>query len=190
MNSKTETSLKGCRIAMLATDGFEEVELTGPKQRLEAAGATVEILAPQKTLKDGEIRGWRFKEWGDAIAVDRAVGEVKPEDYDALVLPGGVINPDRLRIDEKSVDFVKAFAVTGKPLAAICHGPLTLINAGLVQDRQMTSWPSISLDLKNAGARWKDQDVVTDGQFITSRKPEDIPAFSNAIIDAVAQARH
>jgi protease I len=184
---KSNGRIKGRRIAILATDGFEQVELTEPKKRFEEAGAHVDVLAPDHTQKTGEIRGWYFKDWGESVDVDLKVGDAKPEDYDALVLPGGVINPDRLRLDEKALSFVRAFAASGKPLAAICHGPQTLVNADLVQDRQLTSWPSISADLKNAGAHWTDREVVIDGQLITSRKPDDIPAFSAAVIDAVAQ---
>lgn len=184
----SDTRVKGRRIAMLATDGFEQVELTDTRSLLEKAGATVEVIAPAKTQKEGEIRGWKFKEWGDPVKVDVPLDQAKPQDYDALVLPGGVINPDKLRMDDKAVAFVKSFAASGKPLAAICHGPQLLINAGLVQGKRLTSWPSLKADLQNAGGRWEDSEVVTDQQFITSRKPEDIPAFSEKVIQALAQA--
>jgi protease I len=180
-----QETIKGRVIAMLATDGFEQVELTDTRKQLERAGARVEVIAPSKTLKHGEIRGWKFKEWGDPVKVDRTLEEAHPEDYDALVLPGGVINPDKLRLVEKAVHFVKAFADSGKPVA-ICHGPQILVDAGLLRGRKLTSWPSLKLDLGNAGGRWEDAEVVVDGQLITSRKPEDIPAFSKAVIEAVA----
>lgn len=172
-------SLKGKKIAILATDGFEQVELTDPKKDLEDAGATVEVIS----LKSGEIKGWDKTDWGKSVKVDKTVDQVKASDFDVLVLPGGQINPDKLRVDEKAVAFVKDFAQSGKPVAAICHGPWTLIEAGVVKGKTMTSWPSVKTDLKNAGANWVDKEVVQDGNFITSRKPEDIPAFSKAIIE-------
>lgn len=184
-----QDQIKGRVIAMLATDGFEQVELTDTRERLQRAGARVDVLAPSATMKPGEIRGWKFKEWGDAVKVDRAVEDARPEEFDALVLPGGVINPDKLRLVEEAVQFVKDFAATGKPLAAICHGPQILVNAGVLQGRTLTSWPSLQPDLCNAGGEWKDAEVVVDGQLITSRKPEDIPAFSRAVIEAVAQSQ-
>lgn len=172
-------NLKGKKIAILATDGFEQVELTEPKKALENAGATTHVISP----KDGKIKGWKFTEWGDSVKVDKTLDQAKPEEYDALVLPGGVMNPDHLRTDLKAVDFVRRFAQSGKSVAAICHGPWTLIEAGVVRGKTMTSWPSIRTDLKNAGAHWVDQEVVVDGQFITSRKPDDIPAFCGKIIE-------
>jgi len=174
-------SLQGKRIAILATDGFEQVELTEPRKALDQAGAKTEVISP----RSGEIRGWKIKEWGDRVNVDRPLEEARAEDYDALVLPGGVMNPDRLRMDPRAVSFVKEFAATGRPIAAICHGPWTLIEAGVVKGRTFTSWPSVKTDLKNAGAIWVDKEVATDGQFISSRKPDDIPAFSKAIIETV-----
>ena len=176
--------LKGKKIAILATDGFEQVELTEPKNNLEAAGATVEILS----IKEGEIKGWDKTDWGVKVKVDRLVSNARPEEFDALVLPGGQINPDKLRMDKSAVSFVKQFAATGKTVAAICHGPWTLIEAGVVKGKTMTSWPSIHTDLINAGATWVDRQVVEDGNIITSRKPEDIPAFSDAIIAAVSRS--
>jgi protease I len=171
----------------LATDGFEQVELTEPKKILENAGAKVDVLS----IKEGKIKGWDKTDWGDTVKVDGLVANAKPADYDALVLPGGQINPDKLRIDKSAVAFVKDFAQTGKPVAAICHGPWTLIEAGVVKGHTMTSWPSVQTDLKNAGANWVDKEVVTDANFITSRKPEDIPAFSRAIIQALTtSAQH
>jgi protease I len=181
-----QQNLKGKRVAILATDGFEQVELTEPRKALEQAGATTEVIAP----KSGEIRGWKFKEWGDTVKVDKALSNAKPGDYDALVLPGGVSNPDHLRMDEHAVQFVKQFAQSGKPIAAICHGPWTLIEAGVVKGHTMTSWPSLKTDLKNAGANWVDKEVVMEGNFITSRKPDDIPAFSKKIIEEIADGKH
>ncbi len=178
--------LDGKRIAMLATDGFEQVELTEPKKNLEKAGAKVTVLSVEKTPK--EIKGWKFIDWGDKVKVDGLVSEANPDDFDALVLPGGQINPDKLRMDKDAVNFVKRFAETGKTVAAICHGPWMLVEADLVRGKTMTSWPSVHTDLKNAGANWVDREVVQDGQFITSRKPDDIPAFSEKIIEAVSGA--
>jgi len=174
-------SLSGKRIAFLATDGVEQVELTEPKKNLEDAGATTEIISP----KSGEIKAWKFKDWGDKLKVDKSLDQADPEDYDALVLPGGVINPDHLRMEPKAVQFVKDFARTGRTIAAICHGPWTLIEAGLVRGKKMTSWPSLKTDLKNAGANWVDEPVVKDGNLVTSRKPDDIDTFSRAIMDSV-----
>jgi protease I len=173
--------LKGKKIAILATDGFEQVELIEPKKNLEDAGATVEVLS----IKPAKIKGWDKTDWGSTVKVDRIVSEARPADYDALVLPGGVMNPDKLRMDSTAVNFVREFTRSGKPVAAICHGPWVLIEAGVVKGRTMTSWPSVHMDLINAGANWVDQEAVTDRNLITSRKPEDIPAFSRAVIQAV-----
>ena len=175
-------SLSGKKVAILATDGVEQVELTEPKKNLEDAGATTEVISP----KSGEIKAWKFKDWGDKIKVDKSLDQADPSDYDLLMLPGGVINPDHLRMEPKAVKFVKDFARTGRPIAAICHGPWTLIEAGLVRGKKMTSWPSLKTDLKNAGANWVDEVVVVDGNLITSRKPDDIDTFSGAIMDKVA----
>jgi protease I len=174
--------LKGKKIAILATDGFEQVELIEPKKALEDAGATTEIISP----RSGEIKGWNFRDWGDKVKVDKTLDQVRPANYDALVLPGGVINPDHLRMEPKAVSFVKEFAESGKPVAAICHSPWTLVEAGVVRGRKMTSWPSLKTDLKNAGANWVDEQAVIDGNFITSRKPDDLPAFNQKIIEMVA----
>jgi protease I len=180
------SNLKGKKIAVLATDGFEQSELMEPRKALDAAGATTVVIAP----KSGEIRGWKSKDWGQSVKVDQALENANPNEFDALVLPGGVMNPDHLRMDAAAVNFVRQFVATGKTVAAICHGPWTLIEAGAVNGKTVTSWPSIKTDLKNAGANWVDQEVATDGQFITSRKPDDIPAFSRAIIDAVSRGIH
>jgi protease I len=178
--------LDGKRIAMLATDGFEQVELTEPKKNLEKAGAKVTILSVAKTPK--EIKGWDMTDWGKKVKVDALVAAADPAEFDALVLPGGQINPDKLRMDQDAVSFVRRFAETGKTVAAICHGPWMLIEAGVVRGKTMTSWPSVHTDLKNAGANWVDKEVVEDGQFITSRKPDDIPAFSKKIIEKLSTA--
>lgn len=176
-------SLKGKKIAFLATDGFEQVELTEPRKALDEAGATTFVVSPKG---GGEIKGWEFKDWGDTVKVDKTLASANPNDFDALVLPGGVINPDHLRIDPAAINFVRQFVASGKTVAAICHGPWTLLEAGALRGKTVTSWPSLKTDLKNAGANWVDQQVVTDGQFIFSRKPDDIPAFSNAIIESLS----
>lgn len=184
--------LNGKKIAILATDGFEQVELTEPKKNLEDAGAEVIVLSikPGEGGKAGEIKGWDKTDWGQTVKVDRLVYDAKPEEFDALVLPGGQINPDKLRVDKQAVAFVKEFAESGKIVAAICHGPWMLVEAGVVQGKKMTSWPSVQTDLKNAGASWVDEEVVVDGNFITSRKPEDIPAFSKAIVQRLEKSPH
>jgi protease I len=177
------SNLNGKKIAILATDGFEQAELMEPRKALDQSGATTVVIS----LKAGEIKGWNAKDWGDKVKVDKALEDANPNDYDALVLPGGVINPDHLRMDPKAVNFVKQFVSTGKPVAAICHGPWTLIETGALKGKTVTSWPSLKTDLKNAGANWVDQQVVNDGQFIFSRNPDDIPAFSQAIIESVSK---
>lgn len=176
--------LEGKTIAILATDGFEQVELTEPKRALEDAGATVTVLSVKAT--PDAIKGWDETDWGKKVKVDGQVSQASPASFDALVLPGGQINPDKLRIDKDAVGFVKAFVATGKVTAAICHGSWTLIEADVVKGKTMTSWPSVHTDLKNAGANWVDKEVVVDGQFITSRKPDDLPAFNQAIIEALS----
>lgn len=178
-------NLQGRRVAILATDGFEQVELTEPRKALDEAGAITHVIAP----KSGEIRGWKTKDWGDAVKVDKTLEEAKAQDYDALVLPGGVMNPDHLRMEPKAVSFVKEFVATGRPVAAICHGPWMLVEAGVVRGKIFTSWPSLTTDLRNAGAHWVDKSVVMDGQFISSRKPDDIPAFSKTIIEALTRTK-
>ncbi len=176
------TPLTGRRIAILATDGFEQVELTEPKRILEQAGALTEVIAPGN---GGKIKGWDHDEWGDSVTVDVALKDAKADGYDALVLPGGVMSPDKLRLEPAAIALVKAFVDAGKLVAAICHGPWTLIDAGVVGNRQMTSWPSLRTDLENAGAHWQDSEVVRDGQLITSRKPADLAAFTDVIIGAL-----
>jgi protease I len=177
-----EEQLKGKTIAILATDGFEQSELMEPKTGLEAAGAKVTVLS----LQMGEIRGWDHTKWGASVKVDGLVKDARPDEYDALVLPGGVMNPDKLRMDSSAVTFVRTFAETGKTVAAICHAPWMLIEAGVVKGRTMTSWLSVHTDLKNAGAHWVDEPVVIDGNLITSRKPDDLPGFTRAIVEAVS----
>ncbi len=177
------SNLKGKKIAILATDGFEQAELTDPKKALDEAGATTFVIAP----KSGEIKGWDEKEWGETVKVDKVLADANPNDYDALILPGGVMNPDHLRMDPAAVNFVRQFVSSGKTVAAICHGAWTLIEAGALTGKTVTSWPSLKTDIKNAGGHWVDQEVAIDGQFITSRKPDDIPAFNKAIIEAVSQ---
>jgi protease I len=179
----TDKQLSGRRIAVVATDGFEQSELTEPKRLLEAAGATVDVISPGDA---NEIKGWDKKDWGKSVKVDVHLDKADAGKYDAVVLPGGVINPDKLRTDEKVLDLVKAISAAGKPVAAICHGPWTLINAGLVKGKRITSWPSLKQDLGNAGATWEDSQVVQDGNLITSRKPDDIPAFTDALIKLLA----
>jgi len=179
-------TLKGCKIAILAANGFEQSELMKPKKLLEEAGATTVVIAPGD---ESHIKGWNHGEWGGQVEVDVPLGKARASDYDALVLPGGVINPDKLRLHEKAIDFIRAFGRTGRPVAAICHGPWTLINAGLVRDKHLTSWPSLRVDLENAGARWEDSEVVESGNLITSRKPDDIPAFTHTLIRALEERR-
>ncbi|MCB8881855.1 type 1 glutamine amidotransferase [Acidisoma cellulosilytica] len=166
------------KIAALVTDGFEQVELTGPLEALRQAGAQVTIVSP----KAGPIQGMNHDQKGDAFTPDRQLSATRPEEFDALLLPGGVANPDALRMDRAALAFVGHFARSGKPIAAICHAPWTLIEAGAVKGRRLTSWPSLRTDLTNAGATWLDQAVVQDGALITARKPDDIPAFSDAFI--------
>ena len=176
------SELKGKRIAILVENGFEQVELTEPKKRLEQAGAATAVVSPVQ----GKVRGWKFTEWGDNIDVDLPLDQARAEDFDAIVLPGGVINPDKLRMNARAVALVKAFLDAGKLVASICHGPWTLIEAGAAKGRRMTSWPSLKTDLRNAGAEWVDEEVVVDRGIVTSRKPDDIPAFAGEIIEQLA----
>ncbi|UUD62149.1 type 1 glutamine amidotransferase [Pseudomonas seleniipraecipitans] len=175
-------SLSGKRVALLVTDGFEQAELTGPKEALEALGATAEILS----AKTGKVTGWNHTTPADTFTVDKTFDTAKIEDYDAIVLPGGVVNSDTIRLDEMAVELVKDAARADKPIAVICHGAWILATADLVKGKTMTSWPSLTDDLKNAGANWVDQEVVVDGKLISSRKPDDIPAFNQKLIDALA----
>jgi protease I len=177
-------TLIGKKVAILATDGFEQSELLEPRKALDEAGATTQVVSPA----GNKVKGWNHKDWGKEVSVDVALDSAKPEDFDALLLPGGVMNPDQLRMNPQAVEFVKHFADAGKPVAAICHGPWTLLEAGAVRGRTLTSWPSLKTDLKNAGATWVDKEVVTDGGIVTSRKPDDIPAFNRAMIRLFAEA--
>ena len=177
--------LHGKRVALLVADGFEQIELTEPKRALEEAGATAQIVSPA----DGRVKGWKHTDWGDTFEVDQSLEFAGEGEYDALVLPGGVMNPDQLRRNERALGFVKAFVDHGKPVAAICHGGWTLIDAGVVEGRRMTSYPSIRTDLKNAGAEWVDEEVVVDNGLITSRNPNDLPAFNTKLIEEIAEAR-
>jgi len=180
-----DESLKGLKVAILVSDGFEQVELTEPRTALDEAGANTQIVSP----KNGHVRAWKFNDWGTELPVDVKLDDAEPEHFDALLLPGGVINPDTLRIEPKAVAFVKAFFDAGKPVAAICHGPWTVIEAGAARGRRITSWPSLKTDLKNAGADWVDQQVVVDKGLVTSRSPDDIPAFNSEVVRLFAGAR-
>jgi protease I len=178
--------LKNKRIAILATDGFEYVELTEPRKALQEAGAKTEVVSP----KEGKIKGWNKTDWGDSVSVDVPLQSANPNQYDALLLPGGVMNPDHLRQDPNAVQFVKAFFDAHKPVAAICHGPWMLVEADVVRGRKLTSWPSLKTDIRNAGGQWADQEVITDQGLVTSRKPADIPAFNKKIVEEFAEGKH
>lgn len=178
--------LENKKVAILTEEGFEQVELTEPKKALEEAGATVHVISP----KTGSIKAWDKDHWGIEVTVDKQLSDVNPDDYDALMLPGGVLNPDKLRQDKEAVSFVATFLEEGKPVAAICHGPQMLIETGLIKGRTLTSFPSLHTDLINAGANWVDQEVVTDNGLVTSRKPDDIPAFNQKMIEEIAEGVH
>ncbi|WP_267358811.1 MULTISPECIES: type 1 glutamine amidotransferase domain-containing protein [unclassified Methylobacterium] len=178
-------TLNGLKVAILITDGFEQVEMTEPRKALDQAGAETRIVSP----KDGAVKAWKFTEWGDQFPVDVPLNKARPDEYDALLLPGGVINPDTLRAIPEAVAFAKSFFDEGKPVASICHGPWTIIEAGAARGRRLTSWPSLQTDLRNAGADWVDEQAVVDGNLVTSRKPDDIPAFNRAVITLFAGAR-
>jgi protease I len=177
--------LTGLKVAILVEDGFEQVELVEPRKALDQAGAETCIVSP----KDERVRGWTFTDWGDEFPVDVALDRAQPHDFDALLLPGGVMNPDALRIQAKAVAFVKAFFDAGKPVAVICHGPWTVIEAGAARGRRIASWPSLKTDLHNAGAEWVDAAVVVDHNLVSSRKPDDIPAFNRGMIEVFSQVR-
>jgi protease I len=176
--------LKGKKVAILVADGFEEVELTKPRQALDDAGATTRVVSAAK----GKVKGWDHTDWGRKVEVDVPLAQARADDFDALLLPGGVMNPDHLRLDPQAVRFVRAFFDAGKPVAAICHGPWMLVEADVVRGREITSFPSIKTDLKNAGARWVDREVVSNGNLVTSRKPDDIPAFNREMLALFAKA--
>src|SRR3981081_1104513 len=172
-------NLKGKKVAILVTDGFEQVELLHPREALDRAGADTSVVSPKMV----RVRGWDFTDWGDEIPVDVALDDARPDDFDALLLPGGVINPDKLRIEPKAVAFVKAFFDASKPVAAVCHGLWPIIEANAARGRRNAWGPSPKTDLRNAGAEWVDQGAVVDGNLVSSRKPEDIPAFNRATIE-------
>ena len=174
----TNGNLQGKKVAILATDGFEQSELLEPRKALDEAGATTQVVSPA----GNKIKGWDQKDWGKEVSVDIPLDSANAEEFDALLLPGGVMNPDQLRLNPTAVQFVKQFTDAGKPVAAICHGPWTLLEAGAVRGRTMTSWPSLKTDLNNAGARWVDKEVVNDQGVVTSRRPDDIPAFNREMI--------
>lgn len=171
-------TIRGKRVAILVADGFEQAELLEPRKALDDAGVTTMVVSPA----EGKVKGWNHDRWGNEIPVDIPLKSAKPEDFHALLLPGGVMNPDKLRMIPEAVRFVKHFTDAGKPVAAICHGPWTLIEAGAVGGHTLTSWPSLKTDLKNAGAIWVDREVVSDKRLVTSRKPDDIPAFNREMI--------
>jgi len=179
-------TLTGKKVAILTENGFEEVELTSPKKALEEAGAEVKIVSPQK----GKVKAWDHDHWSIELPVDVQLDSARVEDYDALVLPGGVLNPDQLRMNKKAVEFAQQFLETGKPVAAICHGPQLLIETGLIEGRNMTSYPSLQTDLKNAGALWVDREVVTDNGLVTSRSPRDLEAFNKKAIEEIGEGQH
>ncbi len=177
-------NIKGMKIAILIEDGFEQVEMVEPRKALDQAGAQTSIVSP----RNGRVRAWNFTEWGDSFPVDVALNRARPQDFDALLLPGGVMNPDTLRMEPNAVAFAKSFFDTGKPVAVICHGPWTVIETGAARGRRIASWPSLKTDLRNAGAEWVDQEVVVDGNLVSSRKPDDIPAFIRAMIALFSRA--
>jgi protease I len=184
MEQNDKQNLRGKRVAVLMTDGVEQIEYTSPRTFLEQHGATVTLVSPK--AKGEKVQGMQHADKGDQFAVELNVREAHPRDFDALVLPGGVSNPDQLRLSRESIEFIRLFAGEEKPIAAICHGPWTLIDAGVAKARHMTSWPSLQTDLRNAGAEWSDEEVVVDGRLITSRKPDDLPAFNEALRKALA----
>jgi protease I len=186
MSDTLKNTLKNKRVAILATDGFEYVELTKPREALEDAGAKTDVVSP----KEGKIKGWDKTDWGDSVKVDVALRSASADNYDALLLPGGVMNPDHLRMEPAAVQFVKAFFDAQKPVAAICHGPWMLVEADVVRGRKLTSWPSLKTDIRNAGGEWTDQQVITDQGLVTSRKPDDIPAFNKKIVEEFAEGKH
>ncbi|HVY80264.1 MAG TPA: type 1 glutamine amidotransferase domain-containing protein [Steroidobacteraceae bacterium] len=179
-------TLDGMKVAILAAEGFEQSELLEPRKALDDAGAQTRVVSPAQ----GEVQGWKHFDKGEKVRVDVPLDEANATDFDALMLPGGVANPDQLRMLPKAVEFVRSFFEAGKPVAAICHAPWTLIEAGVVKGRTVTSWPSLKTDLTNAGARWVDQEVVTDNGLVTSRRPGDIPAFNRKMIEEFAEGRH
>lgn len=186
MQTNQTSTLDGKKVAVLMTDGVEQVEYTDPRRFLEQHGARVTLVSPKP--QGEEVQGYNHLAAGDRFRVELNVSDAKPEDFDALVLPGGVANPDALRLVPDAIGFIREFGRQDKPLAAICHGPWTLIDADLVKGRRVTSWPSLKEDLRNAGAEWTDEEVVVDGQLVTSRKPDDLPAFDDALLKALTKS--
>jgi len=180
------SKLKGKKVAILTESGFEEIELTSPKQALEEAGAEVHIVSPQKE----KVKAWDHDHWSGEMPVDVTLENAKATDYDALMIPGGVINPDKMRMNQDCVEFVQQFLETGKPVAAICHGPQLLIETGMISGRNMTSYPSIKTDLENAGVIWEDKEVVVDNGLVTSRSPKDLEAFNRKMIEEIREGKH
>jgi protease I len=178
--------LKGKKVAILTESGFEEVELTSPKKALEDAGARVEIVSPQKE----KVKAWAHDHWSIELPVDVNVEEADPNDYDALMIPGGVLNPDKMRMNDKCVEFAQHFLQEGKPVAAICHGPQLLIETGMLEGRNMTSYPSVKTDMINAGAIWADREVIVDNGLVTSRSPKDLEAFNKKMIEEIKEGKH
>jgi protease I len=178
--------LNGKRVAILATDGVEQIELTEPRRALDAAGAKTTLISP----KSGKIKAWQHDHWGDELEVDLELDGADAAEFDALMLPGGVMNPDHLRTDKRAVAFVREIFQSGKPIAAICHGPWLLVEADVVRDRTITSWPSLQTDIRNAGGDWVDREVVTDMGLVTSRKPDDIPAFNKKMVEEIGEGIH
>jgi len=179
-------SLNGTKVAILVEDGFEQIELTSPKEALEKAGAKTHIISPKRD----KVKGWEHTQWGQEFPVDVSLDKANANEYDALLLPGGVMNPDKLRTSKQAVQFVRSFFDQGKPVAAICHGPWILVEADVVNGRKVTSYTSIQTDLKNAGANWVDQEVVVDQGLVTSRKPDDLPAFNRKMVEEIAEGQH
>ena len=177
-------NLNGLKVAILVADGFEQVEMTEPRKALDQAGAETSFVSP----KDGHVRAWKFTDWGDEFPVDIPLAQARADDFGAILLPGGVLNPDQLRMNQAAILFVQHFLDSGKPVAAICHGPWTLIETGKLDGRQLASWPSLQTDIENAGAQWIDQEAVVDGNLVSSRKPDDIPQFNAKMIEVFATA--
>jgi protease I len=186
MEQVSSQPLQGKRVAMLMTDGVEQIEYTSPRSYLEERGATVVLLSPKDAGE--EVQGFNHLQPGDRFKVEMNVRDANPADFDALVLPGGVANPDKLRMSREAIDFIRGFDVEDKPVGAICHGPWTLIDAGIATAKHMTSWPSLKRDLTNAGAEWTDDEVVIDARLVTSRKPDDLPAFNDALVKELLMA--
>jgi protease I len=178
----TRKQLHGFRVAILADDGFEEAELKDPRKALDVAGAETSVVSP----KEGKIRGWKSKDWGDKVKVDLPLGNASADQFDALLLPGGVMNADQLRMNSQAVAFVRSFFTAGKPVAVICHAPWEVLETGYAKGRRMTSWPSLETDLINAGAIWLDEEAVVDGNMVSSRKPDDLPAFNSEMVKLFA----